>query len=171
MAKTTIPYTTLFAIVDLHREAGEVTLEPKKSWLKVQAASGRKLYIPLGKNVARIDLSFDSPELETAHTHVFGAIQAQVRITDVTPEQALANFENALTHMISLPAVVKEPKTPKAPKPAAAPGEPAVQALETPDQELRRLQMIIDISARKNLEVPTDVSTRYAELVASTPAS
>jgi len=136
-------------------QAHNLTITERAAWLRCEAAKDRRVYVPKGKTVARIDLSgFEVPNpqeygVKALGGESFGAVKQQLSF-EGTEAEILANLEKVLKFMATLSAVEKVKKAPKA--------KPATTEPDAPNGELtKRLDLIKKVAAQKG--VPVAAST------------
>lgn len=158
-------------------EAAGLSYIKQSGFLKVEAATGRRLYVAATNSVRRVDVSGWEHGLgtltRTPKDGPFGQVKQQMVVGTGAAED-IARFETLLAHMLTLPAIEKEVKV-KAPKAPKAKGGAAVVVAPAPKDPSKRLKEIENVklfAAKRNTPVSAKLLAEEADLLASLiPAS
>ena len=161
---TKLPRGSYEAIIAKHNAKAT----EQSGFIRVEGATGRRLYVASTKTVGRIDLSgFEfATGTKRPDQGEFGRVKQQMDLVG-TEEELLARFEAILVHMLSLPAEVKEPKAkaPKAPKAKVAKTEGEVPAVDPKAERLAAIQKTKEIAAQMGYPVSQKTLAEEADLL------
>ena len=145
-----IPFATLDQYKQAIADAG-LSYTEQSGFLRVDGASGRRLYVASTKTVRRIDISgweFALGRLtKPPHTTITGNVKQQM-VIGLGADADLEKFTELLAHMKSLAAVEKvaKPKAPKAAKAGDADGEVPSMPASSPNEAIeKRLAQIANV--------------------------